>query len=207
MPRLAVLRPYLTGLLIAVTLLVGVWTVRGRGQPETLIALEPLPEGQSVTVFVGGAVARPGVYTLPRGDRVEAAIAAAGGLSEEADPDAVNRAGSCATRHRLSCRARASARPPPRPAPPHPPRRERRRRPSGGAALAAPTSGPTRVNVNTAPVAELERLPGVGPRLAQQIIDYRTANGPFATPADLAKVRGISDKMVEGWGEMVTCGP
>ncbi len=79
--------------------------------------------------------------------------------------------------------------------------------PSGGAALAAPTSGPTRVNVNTAPVAELERLPGVGPRLAQQIIDYRTANGPFATPADLAKVRGISDKMVEGWGEMVTCGP
>ena len=83
---------------------------------------------------------------------------------------------------------------------------------------AAPTSGTAgsqvgapgatgRINVNTAPVSELERLPGVGPRLAQGIVDHRAANGPFATPADLAKVRGISDKMVEGWADLITFGP
>lgn len=171
MPRLSALRPYLTGLLIALPILVGVWTV-------------------------------------PRGDRVEAAIAATGVLSEEADPDAVNRAVKLRDEAQIIV-PRKGERPPAASAGAAPtrPAANAAGDPSVGAALAAPTSGPTRVNVNTAPVAELERLPGVGPRLAQQIIDYRTANGPFATPADLAKVRGISDKMVEGWGEMVTCGP
>lgn len=210
MPRLATLRPYLTGFIIAmVALVTAVWLLRGRADPETLIAIEPIAEGQSVTVFVGGAVARPGVYTLPRGERVEAAIAAAGGFHDEADQDAVNRAvklrdegqiivprkgeqpvvaaGATATAPMVGASGSGSG--------------------MIGANTAAATNSPARINVNTAPVAELERLPGVGPRLAQQIVDYRAANGPFATPADLAKVRGISDKMVEGWGDTVTCGP
>ena len=77
--------------------------------------------------------------------------------------------------------------------------------PAGGGS--APPPSPTRINVNTAPAAELEKLPGVGPRLAQEIVDYRAANGPFAGPADLAKVRGISERMVASWEALITFEP
>ena len=54
-----------------------------------------------------------------------------------------------------------------------------------------------RVDVNTAGVAELERLPEVGPALARRIVDYRTQHGPFQRPEELSNVRGIGPKMYE----------
>lgn len=54
-----------------------------------------------------------------------------------------------------------------------------------------------RIDVNRADAAELERLPGVGPSLAQRIVAYRDAHGPFEHPNDVAKVRGIGPKTVE----------
>ena len=55
----------------------------------------------------------------------------------------------------------------------------------------APEGMASRVNLNTADAAALESLPGIGPALAQRIIDYRTANGPFQTTAEIQDVRGI----------------
>ncbi len=52
------------------------------------------------------------------------------------------------------------------------------------------------VDVNTATVAALERLPGVGPALAARIVDYRTAHGPFGAPEELTRVHGIGPKTV-----------
>lgn len=49
----------------------------------------------------------------------------------------------------------------------------------------------SRVNLNTADAAALESLPGIGPAIAQRIIDYRMANGPFQTTAEIQDVRGI----------------
>lgn len=203
-------RPYLAGVILGLTVVAAIWLVRGRETHETWVTIEPLPDDREVTVFVGGAVARPGVYTLKPGDRVEAALAAAGGLSEEADPDGLNRA----LRLRDEAQVIVPRRGEPRPTtaavgetrPASTATRATTGTVSAGSAAAsrAPTAPAGRINVNTAPAGDLERLPGVGPFLAQQIVAYRTANGPFVTPADLAKVKGISDTMVSSWTDLIT---
>jgi competence protein ComEA len=64
-----------------------------------------------------------------------------------------------------------------------------------GAALAAtPAATTPQININTASVQELKLLPRVGPALAQRIVDFRTANGPFKAPQELARVKGIGEK-------------
>ena len=60
------------------------------------------------------------------------------------------------------------------------------------------------VDVNTASVAELERLPGVGPLLAARIVEYRNAHGPFRSPEDLQRVQGIGPKTYETLREYAT---
>lgn len=63
-----------------------------------------------------------------------------------------------------------------------------------GTALAATASGNPQVNINTATAQELQLLPRVGPALAQRIVDFRSANGPFKAPEELARVKGIGEK-------------
>jgi len=63
------------------------------------------------------------------------------------------------------------------------------------------------LDINNASAAELERLPGVGPKLAQAIVEHRAAHGPFAGPAQLAEVKGISERLIATWGEAIVYGP
>lgn len=63
-----------------------------------------------------------------------------------------------------------------------------------GTALADTASGNPQVNINTATAQELQLLPRVGPALAQRIVDFRSANGPFKAPEELARVKGIGEK-------------
>ncbi len=70
--------------------------------------------------------------------------------------------------------------------------------PSAPEPESAPASGIQKlINVNTATAAELELLPGIGPVMAQRIIDDRATNGPYRTPADLDRVKGIGPKTLE----------
>ena len=62
------------------------------------------------------------------------------------------------------------------------------------------------VNINTADVAQLTRLPRVGEKIGQRIIDYRKKNGKFKKPADIMKVKGTGEKTFENMKDMITVG-
>jgi len=154
----------------------------------------PRDEAGALVVHVAGCVRHPGVYTLKPGARIVDAIHAAGGPSVEANLDALN----------LAARARDGDQillPPKQAAPasnaavpvtiPPGPRAFELSPP----ALAVPQAA--YVNVNTAGMEELDRLPGVGPATAQKIIDYRSRIGRFTSVEQLEEVKGIGPKKLE----------
>ena len=147
--------------------------------------------GAIIFVHVLGAVRRPGLFQLGVGARVMDAVAAAGGLTETADPAGTNLARRLSDGEQLYLPqvGEVPAGPPPA---------------SGGAGAAGGAASGQKVNLNTATVAELDTLPRIGPLMAQRIIDYREANGPFAGVDDLRSVTGIGDKTFEGLKDLVT---
>lgn len=65
-------------------------------------------------------------------------------------------------------------------------------------------SGP--VNINTATAEELAKLPGIGPKIAEEIVNYRKEHGAFKTPRDIVNVKGIGDKKYEAIQDKITVG-
>ena len=117
-------------------------------------------------VHVIGAVETPGLYRVPRGDRVYDAIAAAGGLSPDADLTRLpNLAGRLKDGEQIKV------------------------------AFAKTTSGTviTRTNLNTATIDEIETIPGFSAAFAQDVIDYRTNFGGFQNTRELVDIIGISE--------------
>ena len=72
-------------------------------------------------------------------------------------------------------------------------------------AAGGPETTVSRVDLNSASVEELARLPGIGPAKAQAIVSYRSAD-PFRKPEDLRKVKGIGDKLYEQLKDQITVG-
>lgn len=143
-----------------------------------------------IVVDVDGAVAHPGLYKLPPGSRVQAALAAAGGLSPQADAHRINRAAKLHDGQKLYVLSQGESAPPL--AASNGQGCEGQSCTSAdGADAGSDAEGQGLVNINTANATQLTQLPGVGPAIAQKIIDYRTANGPFTSVDDLTKVPGI----------------
>lgn len=133
---------------------------------------------KEIKVYVTGAVAKPGVYALREGDRVYQAAEVAGGLLAEAEARGVNMAAPVKDGDTIVIPKKGEEVSPNASQP--------------AAANQASKSG--KVNINTATVQELDSLKGIGPAIAQRIIDYREAHGSFKNLEDLKKVSGIGDK-------------
>jgi competence protein ComEA len=145
--------------------------------PLPTATTEPTPTPGPVLVYVTGAVVHAGTtLEIPAGSRVDDVLDAAGGITEEADLERVNLAAIVRDGDHVHV-------------------------PALGADddLILPTpSGGDFVFVNTATSEELQSLPGIGPALAQRIIDYRQEYGPFTELADLEEVSGIGPTLLEG---------
>ena len=150
-----------------------------------------LPSSVNIMVYVSGEVVKPGVYVLLATARVIDALQAAGGATNHADLVVVNLAAPLVDAAQVFIPRMGST---PRVTLPRP--HAGINLPiaggSGGAgAGGSATSAAGIVDINSATLADLDALPGVGPSTAQAIIDYRTANGPYASVDDLLNVRGI----------------
>lgn len=156
---------------LAVTGVAGAYAYSAARPPASV----PLPAGNPVLdvpaepgllVDVSGAVENPGLYRLPRGDRVFDAIAAAGGLSADADLSKLpNLAGRLKDGEQVKV------------------------------AFAKTVSGTVavRINLNTATLEELETIPGFTAAFAQECIDYRTNYGGFQNTRELVDILGMSE--------------
>lgn len=143
-----------------------------------------------IVVDVDGAVTHPGLYKLPPGSRVQAALAAAGGLSPQADAHRINRAAKLHDGQKLYVLSQGESTPPQAASSGQGCEGQACTSAEGGVA-GSDAEGQGLVNINTANATQLTQLPGVGPAIAQKIIDYRTANGPFTSVDDLTKIPGI----------------
>jgi competence protein ComEA len=174
-----------------------------RGAPVRLL---PPPEPPSLVVEVSGGVAQPGLLRLPPGSRVADALEEAGGVVPEGDPSLLNLAALVKDGEKVSVpikqpteaalnayltRGEAGQNPavsppapnsPPAPAPDHP------------------------ININSAPASELDLLPGIGPVIAQRILDYREAHGSFQSIEEIKEVKGIGEATFEKIKALITTG-
>jgi len=154
----------------------------------------PLP----LRIYISGEVQHPDVYVLPPGSIIKDAITAAGGTTAAANIDVVNLAQALTDQQHIHVPAKSDNLP-------TPPVVEGGVR-AGGAALALSEATPTplKIDINTATLQELELLPGVGPSIAQRIIDYRVENGKFNAIEDIMKVRGIGQATFEKMQSSIT---
>ncbi|RPI88489.1 MAG: ComEA family DNA-binding protein [Chloroflexi bacterium] len=147
------------------------------------IVLLPPPTESLFVVDISGAVASPGLYTLPKNCRLFQAVEAAGGLLDTADRERLNLASQLVDGSKVYVPFQND---------------------EGSTSFAEPFDVPEKsagqpsfmpgsglININTASQAELETLPSIGPSTASKIIDYRQEHGPFQNIDALLDVPGI----------------
>ncbi len=180
------------GAVAVALLLVGARAIRGEGGAEASYTAgsggssAPGGSGSSgsftlsgqasdVVVDVTGAVARPGVYRMPAGSRVNDAVRRAGGATARAELDAVNLAARLADGQQVVVPERGRA----------------------GAAAAAGATEEGPISLGTATVDELDTIDGIGPVTAQDIVEFREQHGGLSSVEQLDQVSGIGPATME----------
>ena len=165
------------GALLVAATVAGLWYAGRAPEPMPVSIERGVEDAGAITVHVAGAVRSPGLVQVARPARVADAIISAGGALPDADLCRVNLAALLADGQQLVV-------------------------PSADESTTG-DSGDRRVRVNVAGAEELEELPGVGPVLAQAILDHRDEHGPFAAVEDLLEVPGIGEGKLAALREAV----
>lgn len=158
------------------------WFSRPRAEPVAPLpsAVPAASAGSAVIVVaVSGKVRFPGLVRLPSGARVADAVEAAGGVLPGVDVSGLNLARKLVDGELVTVGIGAPGGP-------------------------GPAGGTGKVNLNTATVAQLDALPGVGPVLAERIVAYRDSKGGFRSVGELRQVEGIGDAKFEQLKDLVT---
>lgn len=190
MQNLKFLLNLVAGTLFGLFLAALVWVVT-RNPSGQAVMLRPAPTEKPIIVHISGAVPRPGVYALPKGARVQDAVSAAGGFLAEADKESINLAQPLEDGQRLDIPFLEGFSPV---------------LPTAVIERSVSPQDTDLVNINTATSFELETLPGIGPTIAQKIIEYREQNGPFLSTEDIINVPGIGPGTYERIKGLITVG-
>ena len=175
---------------------------QGRGESHTFQPEPPTPaEPEMIIVHILGAVNMPGVFEMPLGSRVNDAVGLAGGFTEEADELRVNLAAFVSDAMQIIIPALGDEESMPIFIPDSSVAPGFR-----GSPEPAPGIVNGIVNINTANHTELQTLPGIGSVIAQNIIDFREANGGFSSVDELINVTRIGSVTLEGLRDRVTVG-
>jgi competence protein ComEA len=150
----------------------------GRGGESAAAA----PDGPYV--HVAGAVRRPGLYRLPRGARVAAAVRRAGGVAAGGDLNLVNLAARLRDGQQVVVPVAAPG--------------------GGGAGSAGGGAADAPISLGAATAEQLDELDGIGPTLAERIVEHRQASGGFGSIDELDQVEGIGAKRLEALRDALT---
>ena len=174
-------------IIIGVLLGVGILFLITRPPRGTPISLIPAPSRAPLTVYVSGEVFQAGLYSLLPGSRVNDAIQAAGGFTANADSTSINLAEILEDGEQIDVPGLIQG------------------GLSGGNTRSVDPSN-SLVDINTATLEQLDTLPGIGPIIAQEIIDFRSRNGLFASIEEINDVPGIGQATFDKIKDLITVG-
>lgn len=157
---------------------------RGGGTSQ----LSGASSGARLYVDISGCVESPGVYEVEEGTRLFQLIEKAGGLTENADIEGINRAETVSDGQKIIIYAES----------------EEAQRAGGTVNDKERSASNGKININTAGESELQDIPGVGPVTADRIIVYREENGRFSSIEDIKNVSGIGEKTFEKLKDHIT---
>lgn len=136
-------------------------------------------DDSKITIDIAGEVVKPGVYKLEKGAVLDEVLVMAGGLGPKADQDWIeknlNKAEKLYDGQKIYIPNKTTS----------------------GVAVLGVSAATNIIRINTASVEDLDKLEGVGPAIAQRIVDYRTKSGGFKSVEEIKLVPGIGDKMFE----------
>ena len=160
------------------------YAVEGGQYEQEEVPVEP----QVIKVYISGEVYNPGFFAFYEGARINDVVEAAGGMTQDADPNAINLAARIVDEQHIIVFSLADNAPP-----------------SGGIPSdAAGVAADGRININTATSEQLQTLSGVGPVMAGNIISHRDARGGFATIEEIMNVSGIGERTFESLRDRIT---
>ena len=162
-----------------------------RGEP---VILRLPPTASPIQIHIIGEIEQPGVYKLARNSRVQDAIEKAGGLTDDADDQTINLAALLEDGQQIHIPAKIQS------------WSSGESMEGGNPPGRSPTSENPLININTAKLDSLETLPGIGPIIAKEIIDYRENEGNFLSIEEIQKVPRIGPTVYENIKDLITVG-